>query len=150
MKVILLQDIPNTGQAGQIREVANGYARNYLIPKGIAAPANPEYLQKLTTIRQASAERRVREQADWEEVAKGIDGTTITLSARAGTEGRLFGSVTSSHIAQALSQATGHEVDRRGILLPRSIRDIGSFAVPVRLYQGVEVSITVSVEPLQE
>ncbi len=150
MKVVLLEDIPSTGLAGQIREVKNGFARNYLIPKGLAAPATQENLQRIKAIQQVGDERRGRELANWQELAQTLEGTTITIKANAGAEGRLFGSVTSANIASELSNEIGRGVDRRGVLLPQSIRELGSFNVPVRLFPGVELDVTVNVEATED
>ncbi len=150
MKVILLQDVPSTGLAGQVREVKNGYARNYLIPQGLAAPATPDQLLRVKSIQLAGEESRARDQANWQEFAQTLEGTSVTIKVRAGTEGRLFGSVTSSHIAEELSSVIGRVVDRRGVLLPQSIRELGSVSVPVRLFQGVEIDVTVNVEAIED
>ena len=150
MRVILLQDVPNVGLGGQVREVKNGYARNYLIPRELAVSATPDQLQRIKAIEQAAAAQRAREQTSWQELVQSLDGSTVTLQARAGPAGRLFGSVTSAHIAQELSKLAGREVDRRGVLLPQTLREVGSVEVPVRLYQGVEITITVNVEATQD
>lgn len=146
MKVVLLEDIPSTGLAGQIREVKNGFARNYLIPRGLAAPATQANIQRIKVIREVGDERRVRELANWQEFAQTLEGTAITVKANAGAEGRLFGSVTSANIASELSKQIDRSVDRRGVLLPQTIRELGSFKVPVRLAPGVEIDVTVNVE----
>ena len=88
--------------------------------------------------------------ANWQELAQTLEGTTITIKANAGAEGRLFGSVTSANIASELSNEIGRGVDRRGVLLPQSIRELGSFNVPVRLFPGVELDVTVNVEATED
>ncbi len=150
MRIILLQDVPNVGLGGQVKEVKNGYARNYLIPRGLAAPATSDQLQRIKVIEQTAGAQRAREQTTWEELAKQLNGASLTIQARSGPEGRLFGSVTSTQIASALSRLASREVDRRGVLLPQAIREVGSTSVSVRLFPGVEVTVTVNVEAVQE
>ena len=145
MKVILLEDMDHLGDMGEIVDVARGYARNYLIPKGLAQEATPEHMARLEEEmqrRRAMAEQRLREaQAQ----AEKMEGTQLEMSARAGTSGKLFGSVTSKDIGEALEEKTGMAVDRRKIELSEPLRETGDFDLTVVLHPEVRVTIQVSV-----
>jgi large subunit ribosomal protein L9 len=146
VQVVFLADVLPRYRAGDVRFVAGGYARNYLIPKGLAAPATQEHLKRIEKIRQAADERRAREAQETQGVAQRLEGMTVTIKARAGEGGRLYGSITTAAIAQAITDASGQEVDRRLIQLPEPIRSLGSFPVAVRLHQDIVPSVTVVVE----
>ena len=146
IRVVFLQDVLPKHFAGDVREVSGGYARNYLIPNGLAAPALGSHLQRIEKIKVAAHGRRAQETQDMEELAKIVGGTTVTIKARAGEGGRLYGSVTNARIAEELSQALGREIDRRAIQMPEAIKALGSFEVPVRLYHNIVPEISVIVE----
>ena len=145
MKVILLENIDRLGDMGEVVDVARGYARNYLIPKGFAQEATPEHMARLEEEmqrRRAMAEERLREaQAQAEQV----EGTHLEMSARAGTSGKLFGSVTSKDIGEALEEKTGIGIDRRKIELSEPLRETGDFELTVVLHPEVRVTVQVSV-----
>lgn len=144
MKVILIKDVPKLGKNGQVVEVADGYARNYLIPRGLAIEASAANLKRLQERHDAESRRAERELAEARETARRLEGRTVTIRMRAGEQGRLFGSVTSQHVAEAL-RGLGIEVDRRRIALEDPIRQVGSYRVPVRLHPQVTVEIGVNV-----
>jgi len=145
MKVILLQDIPKLGSAGTIASVADGYARNYLIPKGLAEPATPERI-KAAEQRLAAMRRRIaREEEALRTLAERLDGLRLVIAARVGESGRLYGSVTGQDIAEKLQQAVGQEIDRRKIELAEPIRTIGEHRVPVHLVGQLRPVVTVVV-----
>ena len=145
MKVILLQDVENLGKAGDLKDVANGYARNYLMPKKLAAGATPSLIanrQQRIVTEQRKAEKQVelnRQQAER------LGQITLTFKARVGREGRLYGSITSQDIAAGLRDAEGIVIDRRMIELPNPIRSVGSYTVPVKIASNLEPKITVNV-----
>jgi large subunit ribosomal protein L9 len=143
---VFLQDVLPKHFAGDVREVSGGYARNYLIPHGLAAPALGTHLQHIDKIKHAAEGRRARETQDMEKLAKIVGGTTVTIKARAGESGRLYGSVTNARIAEELSLALGREIDRRAIQMPDAIKEVGTFEVPVRLYHNIIPEISVIVE----
>jgi large subunit ribosomal protein L9 len=146
IKVVFLQDVYPRYQAGDIAAVAGGYARNYLIPKNIAVPATREQLKHIENIREFGLKRREREAESTTALFERLNGLTITIQARAGENGRLYGSVTNMRIAEELERVAKEEIDRRLIDLPEPIRAVGVFPVFIRLPQGVTPVITVTVE----
>ena len=146
IQVVFLHDVLPRYRAGDVRAVAGGYARNYLIPKGLAAPATAEHLNRIEKIKAGADVQRIKETQDMQALGGLLEGVTVTLRARSGEGGRLYGSVTNFHIAEELARVTGREIDRRLIHLPESIKEVGTFEVPVRLHLDVAPTITVVVE----
>ncbi len=145
MKVILLQDVEGLGKAGDLKEVANGYARNYLLPRQIAAGATPSLVANRKQ-RIAAEQRKLEKQAELSrQQAERIAQVTLTFKARVGSQGRLYGSITSQDIAAGLRDAEGISIDRRMIELPNPIRATGTFTVPVKVAPKLEPTITVNV-----
>jgi large subunit ribosomal protein L9 len=145
MKIILLQDVEGLGKAGDLKEVANGYARNYLVPRRLAAAATPGLIANRAQ-RVAAEQRRVEKLAEQNrQQAERLNTVTLTFRARVGTQGRLYGSITSQDIASALREVENITVDRRSIELADPIRSPGTFTVPVRIASGLESKITVNV-----
>ena len=126
--------------------MAGGYARNYLIPRGMAVPATRDQLQRAEKLRAAAEVRRDAEVKDLRAFGEKVEGATLTLRARAGDEGRLYGSVTAAGIAEELTRLVGREVDRRLVQLAAPIKEIGEYEVPIRLHMEVVPTITVVVE----
>ena len=147
MKVIFLEDVVGTADAGEVKEVKNGFARNYLLPRALAAPATPDQLQRARTIENAAREKRIKYSNQWGEVAALIDGTEVSVEVRVGPSGRLFGSVTSRAIADKLTEATGRAFDHRQVLLASAIHELGDYPVTLRLYRDVTAEVKVSVVP---
>ncbi|MGE5334451.1 MAG: 50S ribosomal protein L9 [Nitrososphaerota archaeon] len=144
MKVILLQDVPGLGKPGDVKEVANGYARNYLLPRQLVTAATPGELANLQQ-RVVSAQRRVEKQRqEHESLATRLAGVTLTFAVRVGRGDRLYGSVTSQDIANALEEQEHLTVDRRAIQLREPLRTLGTFEVPVRVAPKVEPKVTVT------
>lgn len=146
IRVIFVQDVPPRYRAGEVREVAGGYARNYLIPQGLALPATPSNLQRLEKIKKIGEERRQRLAQEMRALAERIQGQVITIKARAAEGGKLYGSVSATAIADALSKAIGQAVERRLIALPEPIKAVGQYQVTVNLYYGITPTVTVVVE----
>ena len=146
VQVVFLADVPPKHMAGDIRAVSGGYARNYLIPQGLAAPATADHLKRIEKIKKAAESKRVRDASDLKGVADLLEGLSVTLKGRSGQGGRLYGSITNIAIAQALTEAVGHDIDRRIISLTEPIRDLGTFQVPVRLHMDLIANVTVVVE----
>ena len=149
MKVVFLEEVEGTARVGEIKNVADGFARNYLLPRKLAAPATQHYIG----IAQARAEKDARRQARLDEETRQylvpkLEGSAITIEVRVGEQGKLFGSVTARDIAEALQEATGVELEHRQVDLREPIREVGSHQVPVRLTRNVQVQVTVNVEPL--
>jgi large subunit ribosomal protein L9 len=145
MKVILLQDVDGLGKIGELKDVANGYARNFLLPKKLAAGATPQLLANYQQ-RIAAEQRRLEKQNEQnQQQAERLGEITLTFKARVGRQGRLYGSITSQDIAAALRESEGIAIDRRLIELPDPIRAVGTFHVPVKLAQKLAPQITVNV-----
>jgi len=145
VKVILRSDVPDVGHKGDVLDVADGYARNFLVPRGLAMAASKGALAQAESMRRARAVRDARDREAAEEIATKLTPLTITVPARAGAEGRLFGSVTSADVAAAVQAQSGVEVDRRRLHLEEPIRAVGAHEVPLRLHPDVEVRLNVEV-----
>jgi large subunit ribosomal protein L9 len=145
MKVILNQDVPKLGDAGSIQTVKDGFARNYLIPQGLATEATTGRLKNAEQ-RLRSIQRKVeREEEAQKSLAENIDGLRVAINARVGEQGRLYGSITSADVAEKISAAVGQEIDRRKVLLDEPIRSIGDHQVTVHLVGKLRPVVTVSV-----
>lgn len=145
MKVILLQEVKKLGDRGDVKEVSNGYARNFLIPKGLAMEATPKALKDLETQKKTLERKEQDEKEKMEALAEKLKGVQAALKARVGEGGKLFGSVTSKDIAQNL-QEQGYNVDRRKIDLGEPIRGLGSYTVTLKLHPEISAEIEVIVE----
>jgi large subunit ribosomal protein L9 len=145
MDVILLQDVARLGRAGDVRKVAAGYARNYLIPNGLAVMATKGSLKELEQRRRVEARHEKELEEEARELAGRLDGITLTISAKTGEKDRLYGSVTTGDIAQAIEVETGAAVDRRKIELEEPIRQLGIYAVPIKLAPDVVATISVDI-----
>jgi len=149
MKVILCEDIANLGKMGSSVKVADGYARNYLLPRKLAVNADSASAKQIEHEMAIIKRREEKQKAAIAEVAKKLEGVTVEIKARAGEEDKLFGSVTNAMIAEKLAEA-GHEIDRKLIVLEEPIRTLGIFTVPVRLGHGVEAEVKVWVSAIEE
>ena len=146
MEVVFTQDVPNKAKAGEVRRVPDGYARNYLLPQGLAEIATDEVKKRVHKITAVGDEVRVRETAIMEELAKGLDDVTITLSARITPTGRYYGTITSTHIAMELADKVGREVERRWVEISEPIREPGEYDVTLRFSTEVSATIHVNAE----
>ncbi len=150
MKVIFLEDVHNVARAGETKEVAGGYARNYLLPRKLAVLADSQAAELV----QAQLKKRAREQAKYEvdmkELAKMLEGKDVALKAKAGAEGKLYGSITSADIAAELDKTHGLIVDKRKIDLAEPIRQTGSYDVVIRLTKNIVPVIKVTVMEAEE
>ncbi|MCP4806495.1 MAG: 50S ribosomal protein L9 [Proteobacteria bacterium] len=144
MKVILQSDVANLGNVGDVVDVADGYGRNFLLPRGLALLADARNVKRLDHQKRVTAHRRARLEASANELAGRLADAAVSIKRTAGEEDKLFGSVTNRDIADALA-ADGFEIDRRSIILDEPIRNIGVFTVPVKLTMGVEASVKVYV-----
>lgn len=147
MKVLLTQDVYNLGHAGDVKNVADGYGRNYLLPRGMAVLATSSALKRAERLKSAATEKRAREKSDIDALASVIGGSAFTFSVRAGEKGKLYGSITASQIADQISKKLGSEFDKRKIGLREPIREVGTYSVPVRLSADVAPTVTVTVQP---
>lgn len=147
MKVILRADVDRLGKRGDILDVADGYARNYLVPKGLAMKATAGAVAQAASMRRARDLRDAQDRAAAEALATTLVPKVITVKARAGSEGRLFGSVTAADIATAIQEQAGVEVDRRKLALAEPIKSLGTHVVTAKLHPEVEFPVTVEVTP---
>jgi len=147
VKIILTQDVEKLGTAGSLQEVKPGYARNYLIPQGMAQVATVGLIKQVQE-RQAAEQRRVaKQEVAMQSLADRIQGVRLTFTARAGETGRLFGSITSADVAEALSKQVGEEVDRRKVDLATGLHEVGEFPVTINLVGRLKPQIVAIVVP---
>lgn len=144
MKVILLQDVKGQGKKGEVVDVNEGYARNFLVKKGLAEVATASRLNDINQKRSAAAYHRAEEEKALRELAKELSGRSFTVKIRVGKGGKLFGSVTGADVAEALSSA-GYEVDKKKIVLPQTIKMLGVYDAELRLMEGVSAKIKIEV-----
>ena len=147
MKLILRNDLDGLGKRGDIVDVADGYGRNYLLPRGLAILATRGAQKQIESLRRARATREVRSQEEATAVAGQLSGLTVRVPARAGEGGRLFGRVTTADVAAAVTAAGGPELDRRRIELPSSIKTTGEHTVTVRVHPEVSTQLAIEVVP---
>jgi large subunit ribosomal protein L9 len=145
MKVVFLEDVPNVAEAGEMKEVADGYGRNFLIPRKLAVLADA----KAANIIEAQLKKKARIQAETEaemrELAQQMEGKEVILKARCGAKGQLYGSITTTEIAEELSKSTGLVVDKRGMELEEPIRQVGSYEIAIRLTKDIVPKIKVTI-----
>lgn len=146
MKILLREDVDNLGKKGDLVEVADGYARNFLVPRGLALRATPGHQKQSDAMRRNRGARDRREREAAQELAAQFEGRTITIKARAGGEGKLFGSVTNADIADAVEKQTGAAIDRRKITLDEPLKELGGVDLQVRLHPDVIANLRVEVE----
>jgi large subunit ribosomal protein L9 len=145
MRVVLRSDLANLGKRGDICEVADGYGRNYLLPKGFAIPATRGVAAQANAMRRSRDQRDARDREAAETVARTLVPMVIRIPAKAGSEGKLFGSVTASDISEAVESQAHVVVDRRRLHLDEPIKTLGTHEVPVKLHADVEFRVTVDV-----
>jgi large subunit ribosomal protein L9 len=145
VKVVLRDDVENVGRKGDLIEVTDGFARNYLVPRGLAIKATKGVVQQADAMRRNREARDAREREAAQALADRLTGHRIELRARAGEGGRLFGSVTSADVVDAVRAQTGVELDRRKTQLADPLKELGAVEIPVKLHADVEVTLTVDV-----
>jgi large subunit ribosomal protein L9 len=145
MQVILTQDVQGSGKKGQLVNVSDGYAKNFLFKKGLAVPATKQALGEIKAKEDSLKRKAALEKEQAENSAKAIEGKTVKVSAKGGENGKLFGSVTSKEVADALKEQFGVDIDKRKISLEDDIKSFGTFNASLRLYAGVSTSIYVMV-----
>lgn len=144
MKVILIEEVPTLGKAGDHVDVARGYARNFLIPRRLAVEATPQNLRALEQFKAAARQREDRLKREAETVAQHLKGMSLTISRQAGEQDQLFGSVTKIDIAEALA-ARGIRLDRKKIQLEEPIKSLGTYTIPIRLRRDIAAEIQIQV-----
>lgn len=145
MKVIFLEDIPDVAMAGQVKEVKAGYARNYLLPRQLAAVATADQLQRQKKLLAAAEKRHQDQLGEARLLAEKLQGLTLTIVARVGERGKLYGSVTGADIISRIQEATGVPVDRHQLLLGQPLKEMGSYPLSIRLAPEVKVTVQVDV-----
>ena len=148
MKVILLQDVKTKGKKGQMIEVSDGYARNFMLPRKLAIEATADAVNTMRMNDKATQERIAREKAEAMEIAKKLRELTITVTAKGGGNGKLFGSVTNLEISDALKQATGITLDKRKIVISDPIKNVGTYTVTCKLGYEITAPLTVKIQEL--
>lgn len=146
MKVILTQDVKGKGKKGQMIEVSDGYARNFMLPRKIAIEATPDAVNTMKMNDKATQERIAREKAEALEISKTIRGLTVVVKAKGGGAGRLFGSVTNQEIADALKAQSGISLDKRKIVVADVIKTVGTYTVTCKLGYEITAPLTVKIE----
>ena len=146
MKVILLQDVRGKGKKGQMLEVSDGYARNYMLPRKIAIEATADAVNTMRMNDKATQERIAKEKAEAMETAKKLREMTVTVMAKGGGNGRLFGSITNQEIADALKEKTGINLDKRKIVIADAIKNVGTYTVTCKLGYEITAPLTVKIE----
>lgn len=145
MKLVLRSDVELLGKRGDVVEVSDGYARNFLLPKGLAFQASPKAEAQAAAMRRAREVKDASLRSSAQDIASRLVPTVISITAKAGPEGRLFGSVGSTEIAEAVLSQTSIEIDRRQILVAEPIRTVGTHSVPAKLHAEVEFPITIEI-----
>ena len=148
MKVILLQDVKGKGKKGQMLEVSDGYARNFMLPRKLAIEATPDAINTMKMNDKATAERIAREKAEALEISKKLRAMTLTVKAKGGGAGRLFGSVTNQEIADALEKNGGIKLDKRKIVIADPIKAVGTYTVTCKLGYEISAPLTVKIEEM--
>ena len=146
MKVILLQDVKGKGKKGQMLEISDGYARNFLLPKKMAIEATPDAINTMRMNDKAAAERAAKERAEALETSKRLREMTVTVTTKGGGAGKLFGSVTAQEIADALKASSGITLDKRKIAMSDPIKNVGTYTVQCKLGYEITAPLTVKIE----
>ncbi len=145
MKVILNQDVKALGKRGEVKEVSDGYARNFLLPKGLAIEATPSNLKVLNDKKESAARKEEMEQAEAQSLAQKLVGCMVTFKVKTGEGGRLFGSITAKDVADQIKKEQGLDLDKRKLAIDDSIKNVGEYPVKIHLYKGISTEITVKV-----
>ncbi|MCY4638844.1 MAG: 50S ribosomal protein L9 [Chloroflexi bacterium] len=145
MKVVFLETVEGSGTMGEVKTVANGYARNYLLPRGLAAPATAALLERAEELAREEERRQQAQDESAQGLARRLEGHALVMAVRVGEQGRLYGSVTSADLAEKAGEILGEELDRRRVLLPEVIRSVGVYSVPLRLSRNVVPEVPVVV-----
>ena len=148
MKVILTQDVKGKGKKGQMIEVSDGYARNFMLPRKLAIEATPDAVNTMKMNDKATQERIAREKAEALEISKTIRGLTVVVKAKGGGAGRLFGSITNQEIADALKAQSGINLDKRKIVLADTIKSVGTYTATGKLGYEITAPLTVKIEEI--
>ncbi len=145
MQVILKEDVPGSGKKGELVKVSDGYARNYLLKRGLAIQATPQALAEYEAQQASIAHKKQTEQAAAQAIADKLNGKTLTISAKAGESGKLFGSITSKEISAEIKKHFDVDIDRRKISMKGDIKAYGDYTAEIKLYSGITAKINIKV-----
>jgi large subunit ribosomal protein L9 len=148
MKVLFKRDVQDVAKAGQVKDVADGYARNFLIPKGFAVAATPTALKQVAELQAASVRHAAEAQTAAQELRSKLEAQAVVVEAKAGPQGRLYGSLTTADVASAVQKQLGETLDRRDLDIADPVRQVGSYQVVARLHPSVSATLTVEVRAL--
>lgn len=146
MKVILLDNIKGVGKKDQIINASDGYARNFLFPKKLAVEANNENLAKLKSQNESKAFKKETEKNEASKIAEKINKTTLKITVKAGENGKIFGGVTAKEIAESLKNEHKIEIDKKKVVLPETIKNIGTYTIDIKLYEGIVAKLKLNIE----
>jgi large subunit ribosomal protein L9 len=149
MKVVFVEDVPGTGKTGDVKDVSDGYARNYLIPKKLALPVTSQVTDQLEARISSRAKKKAKEADNLAKIAETIKGIEVVLTAKVGSKDKLYGAITAADIAKGLSAKLGTDIDKRKIELPEPIRELGSREVTVKLSHDLSPKIKVTVKEME-
>ena len=148
MKVLFKKDVPDVAQAGQVKDVADGYARNFLVPRGLAVAATPQALKQVAELQAVAARHATEEENAARSLKTKLEAQPVVVEAKAGQQGRLYGSITTTDVATAIQKQLGTNLDRRDLDIPEPVRQIGSYTVTARLHKAVTANVTVEVRAI--
>lgn len=146
MKVILKQDVNKLGSAGELLEISDGYARNFLFPRNLAEEATPERMKEWQDKEAAKKKKEIRLEKEARELQKKLSGRAVKVKASIGEKGRLFGSVTAANVAESIAAQLSVEVEKKNLRMPEAVKQVGSYPFSVRLHPGIEAEMTLVVE----
>jgi large subunit ribosomal protein L9 len=145
MKVLFKKDVADVAKAGQVKDVADGYARNFLIPRGLAVAATPAALKQVAEVQAVAAKHAAEEEQAARALKERLEAQPIVIEAKAGSQGRLYGSVTTADVASAIQKQLGTSLDRRDLDIAEPVRQVGSYSVTARLHRAVAATLTLEV-----
>ena len=148
MKVLFKKDVPDVAQAGQVKDVADGYARNFLMPRGLAVAATPQALKQVAELQAVAARHAAEEEQAARALKTKLEAQPVVVEAKAGQQGRLYGSITTTDVSTAIQKQLGISLDRRDLDIPEPVRQIGSYTVTARLHKAVTANVTVEVRAI--
>jgi large subunit ribosomal protein L9 len=148
MKVLFKKDVADVAKAGQVKDVADGYARNFLIPRGFAVAATTAALKQVAEVQTVAARHAVEEERVARDLKERLEAQPVVIEAKAGSQGRLYGSVTTADVATAIQKQLGTSLDRRDLDIPDPVRQLGSYPVIARLHRGVSATVTIEVRAI--
>ncbi len=148
MKVLFKKDVADVAKAGQVKDAADGYARNFLIPRGLAVAATSAALKQVAEVQAVAARHAAEEEQAARDLKQKLEAQPVVIDAKAGSQGRLYGSVTTADVATAIQKQVGASIDRRDLEIAEAIRQVGSYEVTARLHRSVTATLTIEVRAL--